>query len=85
MNPSPLSALPADVLGCIMRAALAADGGTMRARRSLSLVCRMWRDSLRGTRPAPVVGLVGAVTQLYASSSLDNSGYVGPVARLLSA
>ena len=75
MNPSPLSALRADELGCILRVALAADGGTMQARCRLSLVCRKWRDSLRSAKPARAVGSVGDATQLSASSSLYNSGF----------
>ena len=43
-----LPALPADVWGCISRAALAAEGSTMRSSVRLSLVCRTWRDGLRG-------------------------------------
>ncbi len=62
MNSSPFSALSADELGCILRAALAADGSTMQARRRLSLVCRKWRDSLRGVQPARVVGSIGDAT-----------------------
>ncbi len=44
----PLPAVPADVLGCIARAALFAEGSTVEARRDLSLVCRAWREALRG-------------------------------------
>ncbi len=53
MTPAPLPALTADVWGCIASEALAAEGSTMEARRRLSLVSRMWRDSLRGVHPAP--------------------------------
>ncbi len=48
----PFSPLPDDDLGCILRMALAADGSTMQARCRLSVVCRRWRDSLRGAQPA---------------------------------
>ncbi len=70
MDPFPLAALPDDELGCVLRATLAASGSTMEARGLLSLVCRRWRDSLRGAQPAHVVGSVGNVTQLPGSSSL---------------
>ncbi len=83
MDPSPFSALPADVMGCILRAALAASGSTMRARRRLSRVCRAWRDSLRGAQPARVVGSVGDMTQLPASSPLYRSREVGFGAQFL--
>ena len=53
MTPAPLPALTADVWGSIARAALAAEGSTMEARRCLSLVSRMWRDGLRGVHPVP--------------------------------
>ena len=38
-----MPALPADVMGCIARATLAAEKRTMSARARLSLVCRAWR------------------------------------------
>ncbi len=49
MSPAPLPVLPPDVLGRIARAALAAEDDDVRAWGRLSLVCRTWRDSLRGT------------------------------------
>ena len=77
MDPFPFYALPDDALGCILRMALAANGSTMQARRDLSLLCRRWRDSLRGAQPARDVGSVGDVTQLSACSSLFRSREVG--------
>ena len=68
MDPFPLAALPDDELGCVLRATLAANGGTMEARYRLSWVCRRWRDRLRGAQPAHDVGSVGDATQLFASS-----------------
>ena len=53
MAAAPLPSLPSDVLDRITRAALEAAGATAEARRCLGLVCRRWRDSLRGTLPAP--------------------------------
>ncbi len=50
-----LPALPADVLGCIAHAALAAEDSDVRAWNRLSAVCRAWRESLRGAQPAPVL------------------------------
>ncbi len=47
-KPSALSALPPDLMACVARAALAAEGSTVRARCRLSLVSRAWGDSLRG-------------------------------------
>ncbi len=49
-KPSALSALPPDLMACVARAALTAEGSTVQARRHLSLVCRAWRDSLRGAQ-----------------------------------
>ena len=69
----PFSPRSADVLGCILRVALAADGSTMQSRCDLSRVCRRWRDSLRGAQSARDVGSVGDVTQLPALSSLYKS------------
>ena len=49
MNAAPLPLLPADVMGRIAHVTLAAEGGPQeRAWARLSLVCRTWRDSLRG-------------------------------------
>ncbi len=53
LSPVPLPALPVDVWGCIAHAALAAEGSTMRACVRLSLVCRTWRDCLRGAAVQP--------------------------------
>jgi len=50
MSPAPLPALPADVWGCIALTTLAAEGTTAQARFRLSLVCRIWRDTLRGAQ-----------------------------------
>ena len=47
-----LPALPSDVWARIARAALAAEGRSLPPRVRLSLVCRDWRESLRGTQPA---------------------------------
>ena len=47
-----LPALPSDLLAHIARVALAAEGSTVPLRVRLSLVCRDWRESLRGTQPA---------------------------------
>ena len=47
-SPAPLPMLPPDVMGCIARAKLAAEGGDVQAWVRLSLVNRTWRDSLRG-------------------------------------
>ena len=46
--PGPLPTLPADVLGRIACAAMAAEGITKSLVR-LSLVCCAWRDILRRT------------------------------------
>ncbi len=46
-----LPALPLDVWACIMRLSLAVEGSTAQARGRLSLVCRAWRDALRGAIP----------------------------------
>jgi len=54
MTPAPLLVLPAEVLGCILHTALAADGSTMPSRCRLSLVT--WHNSLRGAQPARAVG-----------------------------
>ena len=49
MSHAPLPPLlPPDVLACIARAALVAEDNTGQACGRLSLVCRTWRDSLRG-------------------------------------
>ena len=48
MTPAQLPVLPSDVMDCIARATLAAEGSTVQARARLSLVCSAWRDSLRG-------------------------------------
>ena len=48
MSLVPLPELPSDVLGCIRRAVLLLDGGNAQAWARLSLVCRAWRESLRG-------------------------------------
>lgn len=48
MTPALLPALPPDAMGCVARAALTAEGSTAKARARLSLVCRRWRESLRG-------------------------------------
>ena len=50
-----LPTLPSDVLNYIACAALTATGSIKEARIRLSLVCRAWRDSLRGTQPALVL------------------------------
>ena len=50
--PGPLPTLPADVTGCFACAALAAEGINESLDR-LSLVCRAWRDVLRGSLSAP--------------------------------
>ncbi len=47
-SPAPLPMLPPDVMGCIARATLAAEGGDVRAWVRLSLVCRTWREGLQG-------------------------------------
>jgi len=52
-----LPALPAEVLGCIAHAALAAEDNDVRAWVRLSLVCRTWRDSLRGAQRKSYVEL----------------------------
>ncbi len=48
MSRASLPALPVDVWGYIAHTTLAAEGSTAQARFRLSLVCRTWRDSLRG-------------------------------------
>ena len=48
MSSATLPALPPDVLRCVARAALAAEGGNALTRARLSFVCRTWRDSLEG-------------------------------------
>ena len=53
MTPTPVPALPPELIARIMRAALAAEGSTAHGR--LSLVCGAWRDTLRS---AHCVGLV---------------------------
>lgn len=53
MTPAPLPALPSDVMDCIARATLAAEGSTVQARARLSLVCSAWRDSLRSALATP--------------------------------
>ena len=58
MAPAPLVALPPDVMGCVARAALAAEGDDAHAWARLSLVCRTWRDSLSGARPSAFTGCV---------------------------
>ena len=48
ISPAPLPALPQDVLGRIARAVLDLEGSDAQAWARLSLVCRAWRESLRG-------------------------------------
>ena len=48
MSPAPLPELPSDAVGCIARAALAAEGDDAQAWARLSLVSRAWRDGLHG-------------------------------------
>ncbi len=50
-----LPTLPPDVMDCIMRAALTAEGGDVQAWVRLSLVSRAWRDSLCGASSRPGV------------------------------
>ncbi len=50
MPPVLLPTLPAEVLGTIARTTLAAEDSDVRAWVRLSLVCRAWRDSLRGAQ-----------------------------------
>ena len=50
MPPAPLPALPAEVWRGIACRALAAEGSTVQAVVRLSLVCRTWRECLRGGR-----------------------------------
>jgi len=58
MDSAPLPTLPADVMGRIARATLAAEEGPQdRAWVRLSSVCRTWRDSLRGAHSARVCHL----------------------------
>jgi len=47
-----LPGLPEEVLHRIAWAALAAEGSETQALARLSLVCRAWRESLRGARMA---------------------------------
>ncbi len=66
MTPAPLPALPADVWGRITREALAAEGSTMPAWLRLGLVCRAWRENLRGAQTAGVVGSAADIILLHA-------------------
>ncbi len=50
MPSAQLPALPPELMERIARAALAVEGADMRAWARLSLVCRTWRESLRGAR-----------------------------------
>ncbi len=51
MSSPPLAALPAGVMDCIARMTLVAEDNDMQAWVRLSLVCRAWRESLRGAEP----------------------------------
>ena len=51
-----LPTLPSDVLSHIACAALTAEWSTEEARIRLSLVCRAWRDGLRGAQHARCTG-----------------------------
>lgn len=50
MQPAELPALPPDVLGCIARAALTAEGSNAQAWARLSLVGRTWLESICGAK-----------------------------------
>ena len=52
VSPAPPPVLPPEVMGCIARAALAAEGDGLQAWARLSRVCRIWRDTLRGASSA---------------------------------
>ena len=59
-KPSALSPLPSDLIAAVARAALTAEGSTVRARRRLSLVCRAWRECLRGAQSTAARHLVSS-------------------------
>ena len=50
MSLVPLPTLPANVLLTIAHETLAAEDSVTKARVRLGLVCRKWRDSLRGAQ-----------------------------------
>ena len=54
-----LPALPVELMGCIARAALAAEADDAQAWARLRLVCRAWRDSLRGALVRPTAPALG--------------------------
>lgn len=56
MSAAQLPYLPPEVMDCVARAALHAEGGTAEAWVRLSLVCHTWRDSLRGARDTTFSG-----------------------------
>ncbi len=55
MTHTALPALPSEVVDCIARATLAAEGSSVQAWVRLSLVSTAWRDSLRSVHAAPCV------------------------------
>lgn len=52
MTPAPLPALPKELMRCIARATLVAEGSKVQVWARLSLVCRAWREHLQGKKSA---------------------------------
>ena len=65
-----LPALPADPMDMIARATLRAEYSTPEAWARLSLVCRRWREVLRGVHPGTSNGCARAFATHVAFASV---------------